>query len=287
MIDVIDYTQHEGELPATCAVINMPNEVYHSHPALSKSQLDIIDRSMAHFVYAPQREATRAMEIGTAIHTAILEPGRYKSEYMLLPSCKDRRAAEYKAAVKEYGSELVLVGREADKVSGMKQSAYLNQEFKALMSESGWSEISFFAQHPGIGETIKCRFDRLTESGIAIDVKKTQDVRYEKFQRSVAQYRYHVQDAFYSYVYKLVTGKALESFMFFTIEEESPHANKIYTLDDEAKAVGFREAERNIEAYIKFNAASGELPEGLVNPSELMSLPVWALDEEADAEYQL
>lgn len=287
MIDVIDYTQHEGELPATCAVINMPNEVYHSHPALSKSQLDVIDRSMAHFVYAPQREATRAMEIGTAIHTAILEPERYNSEYMLLPSCKDRRAAEYKAAVKEYGSELVLVGKEADKVSGMKQSAYLNQEFKALMSRPGWSEISFFANHPNIGEPIKCRFDRLTGSGIAIDVKKTQDVRYDKFQRTVAQYRYHVQDAFYSFVYELVAGQPLKEFKFFTIEEESPHANKLYSLDDEAKAVGFREAERNIKTYIDFDASSGELPEGLIQHSELMSLPVWALDEEADAEYQL
>jgi hypothetical protein len=287
MIDVIDYTQHEGELPATCAVINMPNEVYHDHSALSKSQLDIIDRSMAHFVYAAPRESTRAMEIGTAIHTAILEPERYASDYMLLPSCKDRRAAEYKAAVKEYGSELVLVGREADKVSGMKQSAYLNQEFKALMSQPGWSEISFFAPHPVIGEQVKCRFDRLTESRIAVDVKKTQDVRYDKFQRSVAQYRYHVQDAFYSFVYELVTGKPLESFKFFAIEEEAPHANKIYSLDDEAKSVGIREAERNIKSYIDFDAASGELPEGLIQPTELMSLPVWALDEEADAEYQL
>lgn len=285
MIDVIDYTQHEGELPETCAVINMPNNAYHSHPSISKSGLDLINRSIAHYEYRTPFEPTRHMEIGTAIHAALFEHERYKQDYMLLPNVKDRRASEYKQAVKAAGtSELVLVGHESDKVNGMYQSVYLNREAAALL-ESGWPELSVFAVCPETGLHLRCRLDFLNAGMVALDLKKTQDVRYEKFQRSIGSYRYHVQDAFYTYVCKLA-GIPLEGFKFLAVEEQSPHANKLYTLDDEAKAVGAREFKRDLQAYAAFRAQGG-IPEGIVQESELMSLPVWALDEEADAEYQL
>lgn len=287
MIDVIDYAQHEGELPETCAVINMPSADYHSHPAISKSGLDLINRSIAHYEYRVPFEPTRHMEIGTAIHAAMFEHERYKSDYILLPSVKDRRASEYKQAVKAAGtSELVLVGHEADKVAGMYQSVSLNTDARETLTKEGWPEISFFAVDATTGLRVKCRFDWLTKDGHAIDLKKTQDVRYEKFQRSVASYRYHVQESFYRNVYMLVAGKPLESFRFLCVEELPPHASKIYVLDDEANAVGRRAYASDMSALYEHKKAGG-LPPGLVQETELMSLPAWALDEEAEAEYQL
>lgn len=285
MIDVIDYAQHEGELPATCAVINMPNSAYHSHPSISKSGLDLINRSIAHYEYATPFESTRHMEIGTAIHAALFEHERYKSEYVLLHNVKDRRASEYKQAVKATGtSELVLVGHESDKVNGMYQSVSLNSEAMQLLSE-GYPELSVFAVCPTTGLPVRCRLDFLTKCGQAVDLKKTQDVRYDKFQRSIGSYRYHVQDSFYTYVAALA-GITVSSFHFLAVEEQPPHANKLYTLDDEAKSVGRREFQRDLSAYAEFKK-SGGVPTGLVQESELMSLPVWALDEEADTDYQL
>lgn len=285
MIDVIDYTQHEGELPETCAVINMPNNAYHSHPSISKSGLDLINRSIAHYEYRTPFEPTRHMEIGTAIHAAMFEHERYKKEYILLPNVKDRRASEYKQAVKAAGtSELVLVGHESDKVNGMYQSVSLNGDAMALLS-SGYPELSVFAVCSDTGLRLRCRFDFLNSGGVAVDLKKTQDVRYEKFQRSVGAYRYHVQDAFYTYV-AAMAGIKVDEFKFLCVEELTPHANKLYTLDDEAKAVGRREFMKDLQAYAGFRK-SGGIPEGIVQQPELMSLPMWALDEEADAEYQL
>lgn len=285
MIDVIDYTKHEGELPATCAVINMPNEVYHNHPSISKSGLDLINRSIAHYEYRTPFESTRHMEIGTAIHAALFEHERYKRDYILLPNVKVRTASEYKQAVKAAGaSELVLIGHESDKVNGMYQSVSLNSYAMNLLS-AGWSELSVFAVCPDTGLRLRCRFDFLPISLEALDLKKTQDVRYDKFQRSIGSYRYHVQDAFYTYVAKLA-GIELRGFKFLAVEEQPPHANKLYSLDDEAKAVGEREFKRDLEAYAEFKKTGG-IPSGLVQEAELMSLPVWALDEEADAEYQL
>ena len=278
---VIDYTTHEGDLPIPCAVINMPEKAYRAYKALSKSDLDLIDRSMAHYVYATPFETTRNMEIGTAIHCAMFEHERYKDEYCLLPNVKDRRASEYKQAVKIYGSELTLVGHESDKVNGMYQSVSLNPEAQEVLRKTGWSEISFFAQCPKTGETLKCRFDWLTECGLAIDLKKTQDVRYEKFQRSIAIYRYHVQHAFYDHVYELVTGKKLESFEFLCVEEMPPHANKIYALDSEAIELGHNQYDNNLKTYIEYDPEGG-LPDGLVQERELISLPAWMIEDEEE-----
>lgn len=286
MIDVIDYTQYEGELPATCAVINMPNEAYHNHPSISKSGLDLINRSIAHYEYRTPFEPTRHMEIGTAIHAALFEHERYKKDYTFLPNVKARTASEYKQAVKATGtSETVLIGHETDKVDGMYQSVSLNSETVELLAHGGYPELSVFAVCATTGLPVRCRLDYLSKGMVSLDLKKTQDVRYEKFQRSIGSYRYHVQDAFYTYVCALA-GINLQGFKFLAVEEQPPHANKIYTLDDEAKAVGEREFKRDLEAYATFKKTGG-IPSGLAQQSELMSLPVWALDEEADAEYQL
>src|SRR5690606_39465824 len=71
----------------TIITTSMSNEEYHSLPdSISKSGLDLIARSPAHYRYAERREPTRAMVIGTAIHAAILEPDVFATEYLLLRS---------------------------------------------------------------------------------------------------------------------------------------------------------------------------------------------------------
>ena len=55
-------------------------------------------------VFPPQKkEQTRAMELGSTIHAAILEPEVFKKEYMLLKGLKDRRQPEYKGGRKAKG----------------------------------------------------------------------------------------------------------------------------------------------------------------------------------------
>ncbi len=292
MIDVINYETYKGDLPDFCAVINMPETEYRNHPAISKSDLDLIDRSVAHYVYRTPFESTRAMEIGTAIHAAMFEHERYKDEYCILQNVKARTASEYKQAVKVHGSSRVLIGHESDKVNGMYQSIQLNQDALDLINRPGWCEIAFFAICKETGLAIKCRFDFLSHDWVATDLKKTQDVRYEKAQRSIGSYRYHVQDAFYNYVVKMFTleKNGVEGgveFNFLFVEEMPPHANKVYDLDDEAYQVGTREMMRNLKDYEEYLKKGDSLPEGLVQPREVMSLPAWALDEQAEMEYDV
>src|SRR5690625_4787601 len=100
MIEVIEYTPGMTIEPP-CFIANMPNSVYHSTPeGISSSGLKQMLRSPAHYKFQASTPPTRAMEIGTSIHTALLEPDRFAHEYVLLRDVKDRRSSEYKQAVK-------------------------------------------------------------------------------------------------------------------------------------------------------------------------------------------
>ena len=226
----------------------MPNEDYHSYEGISKSGLDKIARSPAYFKGVKQKEPTRAMAIGTAIHAAILEPERFDTEYCITEA-KLRTAKEYKDAKAIHGGELTLTATEGDKVLGMRQAVQNNQEAMAALNAEGKAELSAFCKDPETGITIRARFDWITNDRVVVDVKKTQDVRIPKFIKSVADYRYHVQDAMYSFIYKQITGDDLAAFYFLAVEEEAPHSNRMFELDALAKEMGMFYFRRYLRTY--------------------------------------
>ena len=256
---------------------DVPNEVYHSLSGISKSGLDLINRSPAHYAHRVARAPSRNMEMGTAIHTALLEPERFATDYMLLREVKDRRASAYKEAVKVYGSERTLTGPEADRVAGMQEAVYANLHARKLLESDGWRELSGMANDPEMGATCRHRFDLLTADGIAVDVKKTQDARPEAFQRSVYNYRYHVQAAFYADQHYWITGKPLKAFAFLAIEEDMPHGCKVYILDDDAMALGRATYQADLARYARC-ITDNDWPAYDSRP-ETLSLPAWAIKQ--------
>lgn len=273
-MEVLDY--YDGmEIPATCIIRGMPNDAYHSCKSISKSGLDLFDRSPAHLHFAEPFKSSRAMVIGTAIHTALLEPERFEKEYLLLESVTDRRSAVYKDAIKHTPEENVLVSTEAKNVKSMVETAQANADFQEYARQGYDVELSFFGICSETGVPVRCRFDMITHDGRALDLKKTRDARYDDFSRSIMNYRYHVQHAFYSHVYECVTGQQLKSFAFFAVEENSPHTNAIYQLCDESVSIGKQLMLENLNAY-----ASCENPsDSIWTPKTIISLPVWYLNQ--------
>ena len=256
----------------------LSNFDYHADHSISKSGLDLMARSPAHYKYSAPREATRAMEIGTAIHTAVLEPHRFQDEYIIIDT-EDRRTSVYKECVKVHGSERVLTSKENDKVVGMKEAVLANIHAQRLLTDSdSRKELSVFTKDPETGVMVKCRFD-LIVGNKSLDVKKTQDARPEAFAKSVAQYRYHVQAAFYSDVWFWETGEKLEAFGFLAVEEEAPHGTAIYVLDDDALDYGRRLYRRDLNLYAECFDKQ-EWP-GLDGSPSILSLPAWAMKEVA------
>lgn len=270
---------YTGDGKQTGFVGGMPNRAYHAHDSISKSGLDLIDKSPAHYKHQPPREPTAVMRMGTAIHCAVLEPERFEERYITV-NVKDRRQKAYKDAVAEHGDELVLIPSEAEAVRAIQKAALARPEVKRLSHAPGWNELSAFTTDPETGVAVRCRYDLLADAGFAVDLKKARDVFPHGFSKSVATYRYHVQVAFYSDLYYWITGERLSEFWLLAIEDQPPYTAVPYRLDDISIEAGRRAYRENLNAYAMC-LESGEWP--LFEPeSNLLSLPMWALDDIED-----
>lgn len=269
------------EIAAPCYINNMPSEVYHEHDSISNSGLKLVSRSPAHFKFEPKREATRNMVIGSAVHMAVFEPELFELTYELT-DCPDRRCKEYKDIASIHGPEFTLTNDESWHVAKIRDSLW--SEFRELLSQQGHTELSGFSVDPDTEVTCRHRFDKLLNSGVAIDLKTTIDARPDAFSRAVYNYNYHVQAAFYADQYEWITGNTLADFIFIVVESESPYACKMYRLDAESLQVGRDTYRSALDKYAECKA-SGIWPAYGNDGVEEISIPNWALANYADIEF--
>lgn len=258
------------------------NETYHSSEGYSNSFLTALLRSPAHAVARPKWKSTRNMEIGSAFHCNTLEPELFKRDYRIV-ECDDRRSPLYKAACKDHPSAQVLTIGEHDTVQGMTAGVYRNAKLREIIELPGSPEVAFFAVDPDTGLSIKCKFDWLTDCGISLDLKKTQDARDFAFSRSIHSYMYHMQDAFYRHVYKCATGEELQEFYFGAVEEQRPHASNRWRLGPESRKKGdalFREALITLAVCLD----RGEFPAYPDDGDDEIEIPAYTFEQEDEAE---
>lgn len=271
--------EHGMEITAPCYIKDMPADIYHAYQqAASNSGLKLVERSPAHFKYAPRREATRNMVIGSATHMAILEPQLFYRTYALLRNCEDRRAKEYKEAKEIHGEEFVLLASECAHIEGIMKATLQSKEIESVLAKSGHNELSGFSIDPETEIICKHRFDKLLNNGVAIDLKTTVDARPYAFSRAIYNYNYHVQAAFYMDQYEWITGRLLEDFIFIVVESEAPHACKMYRLDPESIDVGRATYRNALNEYAKCKK-SGIWPGYENSEIEEISIPRWAMNK--------
>lgn len=260
-----------------CFVLDMPNEAYHAYDGISKSGLDIINRSPAHYFFNSYSEPSPAMLMGTAVHTAILEPERFKDDYLIL-DVKDKRTSAYKEAVKARGVERVLLKKDYERIATMQEVIAADNEASELLAGCDLFEVSAFVGIPDTDIILRCRYDAFnTREGVAVDLKTTRSSEPNAFAKSVYDYRYHVQAALYSDVFEMITGERLKRFAFLAVENDLPHCPMVYDLDDDALHIGRLEYELNLVEYGK--ALQSGNWHGYEKTGEPLSLPNWVLNQ--------
>lgn len=259
---------------ADAMVAGMPMGEYRRHPAVSSSSLKEILRSPAHFKYGKAKEETRAMVIGTAIHTAILEPEVFERDYYLTEA-RDRRSKDYKAAVQDADGDdgRVLTAAESTKVSGMMQAVRNDETIRKLLDRIEHAELSGFTGIAPGGDGLesggraefKFRADAVTTDGIMLDLKKAQDVRTKPLQRVVFNYGYDFSAASYCEAYATITGERPRAYALIAVEEEPPHAPRVVILHDDWLERGRRKFKRALQTYVQCSE-SGVWPWPGYNP---------------------
>lgn len=229
----------------------MTNAQYHKHPAVSKSDLDLINRSPMHYKYIKSnpQEPTEAMIIGSVLHKLILEENDFTSEYAVVPVC-DRRTKEGKALYNEFlleaGNKTVITSDMFEKAFEIAEAVKINPIVKKVLC-SGKAEQSYFWKENGV--ECKCRPDYIKEN-LVIDLKSTTDASPEAFVKAAYNYRYHVQAWWYIHGLNNCGIKA-ENFVFIAFEKDPPYGVCVYAADDLMLELGESEARRNFMTYIE------------------------------------
>jgi exodeoxyribonuclease VIII len=240
---------------------NISNDEYRALAAVSKSDLDLVARDPALLEWkkhAPRAESDAA-EIGTATHCALLEPERFAIEYRQQPAF-DKRTNAGKAAAVEFeaamADKIVLSHDDYVLVTAMRDSVLAHPHARELLTGDGVSESSIVFELNGV--RCKCRPDRLPASvringrPVIVDLKTTDDI--EKIKYSIVDYRYDVQDAFYSAGYEQEYGET-PVFVFVFVGKKrvfGQHPVRVCVLSDEILLAARDKIDADLAAYKEF-----------------------------------
>lgn len=267
--------------PGFYTAAELSAERYHSGPGVSNSGLKLIgDKTPLHFWARhvdPQRRQLKGsapMFIGTALHAAALEPDVFARTYVEAPFSA-RNAAGYKAWAKKQADDglQILMPDEALNVTGMRRALWSDPEVAALFRDAFEFEYSAYSHDPETGVLVRIRMDLLTSSGWIVDLKKTQDASPEAVSKTIANFGYHHQDAFYTDALTWACGEPPRGFLFVFVEELPPHAVKVVRLVEEDRERGRRLYRRNLNTYARC-VETGQWPG--YGGSQWIELPQWA-----------
>jgi PDDEXK-like domain of unknown function (DUF3799) len=246
--------------------VEISNDDYHAGPGISKSHLDVIaEKSPLHYWFKylnPDREIeepTDAMELGTAIHAAILEPDLFTSNFVVSPAF-NMRTKDGKQMFADFRNEnpgkQILTPDDFKVCLAIRDRVHTNPVAAGLLT-GGKSEQSFFAKDPETGELIKCRFDYLQDgAGMALDVKSTRDASKRAFAKDAANLRYDIAVAWYFDVMKALYGEAPRHWVWLAVEKTPPYAVGIYFAKPDDIERARDEARRNFMTIVNCRQAN-------------------------------
>ena len=275
--------------------IDIPADEYHADKAIiGHSGLVRILRSPEHFrhyMYAPFK-VTPTLKFGTALHCAYLEPERFKDAYMEVPKF-DKRTKEGKLKAEEY--EKAAQGKEfldAEDMSAVNAILKkIGEHVKATsLRIQSVTEKSYFWTDDDTGIMCRIRCDMLVvdEHGrivAIIDLKTTADASKASFRRSIDDYGYDLQAAFYTDAVKVAIGREVP-FYFLVVESEAPHSVALYRMGQQSIDIGrrkYRMALQLMDWCTQNDSWPGYQPQPFCEEEEI-DLPEWSI-KRARAEY--
>ena len=257
-----------------------PEAAYRAHPALNWSLIKTIAKSPLHFKHRRDnpRPDSPTFRVGRAVHAAILEPERFKREWVVYHG---RRAGKaWTAFFDEHEGCEILNATEYDTVVAMASAVRSRRDLAAVL-EDGLAEVSlrWNKQYPNYGLDLKARADWIYHDGdswVVLDLKTTRDVEARSFGRDAARLMYHGQLAHYAEGLSATLGGVPVRAELLVVETEAPHDCGLYRLDDVALQCGRARREQLLSRYaacLRSREWPGQIPE----PGYLL-LPTWELD---------
>ena len=238
---------------------DMSNEDYHGSFGFSSSQLKVlIEKTPAHLLqsFSDKKHPTDNMNLGTAVHTLVLEPEKFEDEIAVMPvlnlRTKDGRAQRDnfeadnvgKTTIKE--SDLPKALAMAESVRSHPMAALLLEDIVVESSVYWWYRSMDPDDDSQYKSMLKVRPDALSVAHpVIIDLKTRADASYSGFIKAIQNFYYHVSAAMYlegvNQCRELLSDIgyfAYTKFVFVCVENTPPYCTALYELPPEYLDLG-------------------------------------------------
>lgn len=169
---------------------------------------------------------------------------------------------------------IVLSPEGWEQLHGMASAVHNHPAAGALLtSVPGAAEKSVYWIDPTTGVLCRCRPDWWRDDNLIVDLKTTEDASPEGFAKSIANWRYDVQAAYYLDGIQQATGKRPKAFVFIAVEKKPPFAVGVYVLDGETLEIGRAQYQQDLRAFSECER-SGEWP-GYGDKIQTINMPGW------------
>lgn len=258
-------------------------EEYHAVKALSKSGMDELLQCPAKFKFmldnmgSGNNAQTEAMLCGSLFHAMALEPDAVSSRYKERVHPGTTKAGKEEAeAAKQSGLSLVR----SEMWSACTSMAEAVRKHPLMVTASRASdfmqEVSIYWNEGPV--PCKARIDAVATLPMfglcAIDLKSTQDASPGAIERSIYQWGYHRQAAWYRRALRYV-GMNAQAFVLVFVEKTPPYVVTAANVSENAQCVALEEIKSAVELY-KECSVSGVWPGYTTNLVTEIDLPDWA-----------
>lgn len=272
-----------NNLPSVGVHRGVDEREYHKWGGASNSRLSVLfDKSPAHLkaeIDNPS-DPTPAMQVGTAVHAAILEPELFAAKVCCAPDVNKRTnagKAELEAFELANVGRLILSSADFETVLRVRDAVNAHPSARNLLDNSDDRELSIAWDDAETGVRCKARLDiHSRRVAYAADVKTTSDASPKAFARTIANFGYHRQAAMYADGAAAV-GLDVRDFVFIACEKTPPYAVAVYRLRDSDIELGRMQLRDLLRTFARCMDA-GEWP-GFDGGISEIALPTWATYE--------
>ena len=216
-------------------IYKIDDEDYFADESINKSYLwKLHNQTPAHAQFATAK--TTSMELGSAVHFAILEP--HAAQKKIVQGPETRRGKKWIELQKEAheNEKILLTKDDYNQCMEIRDSVWRNPACSDLLGRKNtmYEHAAFWTFED---LNLKCKVDAVCENTI-IDLKTSVDASPRGFAQACAKYGYHMQDAIYRSGWSIASGKEITNFIFIVVEKHQPYATAIYELDAMSKREG-------------------------------------------------
>lgn len=265
--------------------LHMPMARYRASPGLSISKLRRLARSPLHFMHEPE-EQTSPMHLGVAAHCAVLEPARFKRDYVIWDRLSEagnpcpRRGQHWDRFQAEHaGSEIVQPDEYQDALA--IQHAVRSDKWASKYLQDGSPEVSM--RWMMRGRLCRGRPDWLgmvDGKPHIVGLKTAEDARLWRFSSAGERYGYHLAWAWYHDGYDLIQH-VRPVMKEIVVESAPPHAVVVYHIPDEVIEQGREEYGRLLDELAECERAN-DWPGPAMGGELTYQRPAWTQNSSSD-----